>query len=297
MAPALKSLFDPAALRRAKARFDAWWEGAPAPSQEDALFDTADSPPAPAPRDPRFGALALLWGEGRIAPGLGALERQRIDAVQAPPESTLALLGPQGMAAVETAAGAHPGPIHVLEWRTEALHPLIAAVAAVGLSGRVKVTGFELEAPRLAQGVFGGLVSDEAFTYCGAAGRLAAQLARALKPGARAGIGWYASLEDADYAGAFAAAFAEPRLRALAFIPAALTQAGLDIDAEADDTPALLAVVRERLAAFAQAAGDAPPDPRTLQEIAWETQSWAERRRLMSAGRLRRLWALAQRTD
>jgi SAM-dependent methyltransferase len=284
----------------AAAKLRAWWEGeafdaetylaaqeaaanaepAPEPDLTNDLFD--------APRDERLEALQKLWGQGRIAPPLSG---DALGMLALPETPEVALLGPGLYADVTPFLGAKA--VKVLEWRGETRTTLICTAAQIE---NVSVEPFDLDVTTLPAEAFDGLVSFDEFSYAANPTRLALQIARTLKPGAKALIETYTGGPDSDFDAAFASAFAEPQIHQHSVLAQALNEAGLDIDSDEDISAAHVQAVRAAFAAFSEKAvemGALPP--REAQELSWETQTWQIRLKLMIQARLQRRKLLVHR--
>jgi SAM-dependent methyltransferase len=284
----------------AVAKLRAWWEGeafdpeaylaaqeaaanaepAPPPDLTNDLFD--------APRDERLDALQKLWGEGRIAPSLSA---DALAALALPETPDVALLGPGLYADVTQFVGAKA--VKLMEWRSETRAALSSAAAR---HENVTVEAFDLDVTTLPAEAFDGLVSFDEFSYASNPARLALQIARTLKPGAKAWIETYTGGPDADLSAAFASAFAEPQINQHSAIAHALTEAGLDIDHDEDISAVHVQAVRAAFAAFSEKATTMGALPvREAQELSWETQTWRMRLTLLVQARLQRRKFLVHR--
>jgi SAM-dependent methyltransferase len=282
------------------AKLRAWWEGesfdaaaylaaqeaaanaAPAaePDLTNDLFD--------APRDERLEALQKLWGAGRIAPPLSP---DAFAALALPETPDVVLLGPGLYGDVGAFLGAKA--VKLLEWRSETRATLSAAAAP---NANVSVEALDLDVTTLPAEAFDGLVSFDDFSYAANPTRLALQIARTLKPGAKAWIETYTGGPDADFDAAFASAFAEPQIHQQSAIAQALTEAGLDIDSDEDISAAHVQAVRAAFAAFSEkATAMGALAPREAQELSWETQTWRKRLTLLVQARLQRRKFLVHR--
>lgn len=321
---ALGALMDKRKLALAGAKFRAWWDGADfdeesvlaaieaavqnieaedgnKPAEAAAAEGAPKSPPPPVggpsderaleaalfdPQiDPRLQALQLLWGEGRIAPGDEMDEAAVIAKLGTP--SALAIIGP-GLGAPLRALAAQGRACSVFEWRGEMR--AVLSEAAGSLPG-VTVQGFDLDVSTLAQDAFDALVSFDDFTYAGFAPHLALQAARGVKAGGLAVMDCYVGPAGADLAHAFASAFAEPQIRQRAEIEHALSEAGFDFDAEEDLTEPHIALAKARFEALpALMTGEKAPKlgPGAARELAWETETWRVRLRMLARRRLER---------
>jgi hypothetical protein len=277
----------------AGAKFRAWWDGA---AFDEAGFlakleQEAANPPEPAdvagdlfdpPVDPRLEALQRIWGAGRLAPGSDPLPF-------APGEgATIALLGP-GLAEPAMAFAAYAN-VHVFEWRSETREALKRGLVEAGLD-RAEVTPFDLDLTTLAAESCDAVMSFDEFTYASNPARLALQIARTLKPGAKAVIETYAGASGPDLGAAFASAFAEPQLHARNALTHSMNEAGLDVDADEDISAAHIAAARGAFERFTENA--AAPDQKQacaieVREIGWEIHTWRARLKLLALGRIQR---------
>ena len=286
----------------AKARFRAWWEGADfdaaaalaaigsaandagAEGDVDAELFAADEPD-----DPRLDALQRIWGQGRVGPGDDAAEAGLASKLNLTATATLGLFGPGLGAPVAAIAQTHLGEIRVFEWREEALAALRRAVTRARLDARVAVAAIDLETFSSPAEAFDGLVSLDDFSFADNAARLAQQLVRGLKPKAMAVIEMYCGVPGNDIAAGFASAFREPQIRPGDSVAALLEDAGLRVDANEDVTDAHIAAVKvgfRRLGEALKANGALSPG--AGRELAWETEAWRMRVRLLAARRLER---------
>lgn len=313
MALALK--FDRRALALSRARFRAWWEGeefdeaaalaeieasltadndsTDVAADEDADADAnADAALFDAPRlepPPRLAALALLWGEGRVRPGDAAEEALAPQHLGLSAEGALALLGPGLAAPVIALAGAHAGRIDVFEWREETVSALEAGLAAAGLDERVTVARIDLEACVFKPDAYDGVLSFDDFAYCSFPPHLTQQLMKTLKPGACAVLESYVGLRAAELATAFASSFAEPQIRAHGDLRQIFLDTGFLIEADDDLTDVVLETARERFRQLGERlTGGAPLEPACARELAWETEAWRLRLKLLAQRRLER---------
>ena len=301
--PAGLAFMDRQKLALVGAKFRAWWNGADfdeaaALAEIDAAAAAAPEPPSAgdakaveaalfeAPVDPRLQALQIIWGDGRIAPGDAADEAHSLQRLQIGEGAALAFLSP-GLAG-SVAAFAAPGrTLSIFEWRSETRPALAAGAESVGVS---KIEPFDMDVTPLPHDAFDGLISFDDLTY-GYAPHLALQMAKAVKPGARAIVDCYVGPQGPDLAQAFASAFAEPQIRTRNELEHAVSEAGFDIEAEDDLTEAHLALARARFEALPtlMSGADAPKlAPGAARELAWETETWRVRLRMLSRRRLER---------
>lgn len=312
MAAAVKALFDKRTVALARARLRAWWEGEafdeaaaleafeakaandPGGDADDELFD---APPYDLP--PRLEALALLWGEDRVRPACGCAESFDPAALGLAPEGVLAVLGPGLAGPLVSLAAAHPGKIEVFEWREETLDALKHGVAKAKLGERVSVARIDLEAHTFALGTFDALVSVDDFAYCSYPPHLAQQVAKSLKPGARAVVECYVGLPSPALATAFASSFAEPQIRAHGDLLQFFTDAGLALEADQDFTAEFLDAARAGFKNLGERLGDAGKlEVAAAQELAWEAEAWRARLKLLAQRRLeRRRFVLARPSE
>lgn len=276
-------------VARLRTRLVAWWEGKdPAPS--DPLVLTQGAPlEAEAARSPRGEALAHLWGEGRTTPEEPGLEEDWIAALAAKTEETLAILSPSGAAQLKAMAGHRKGRLEAYEWRETHYGPLMEAAARLeGLVCTVHPMGPDGSGLK---GRIGGLVSLEELAYCGDAAGFAKAAYKALKKGAGAVFETYCTeAVEADWSGAFSVADPEPKIRNVLALRTALTGAGFSILAEEDRSKPLADAARAAFAKFSTAMQENPAAlaPAALQELAWESECWRVRLKLLGQGVLRR---------
>lgn len=297
---ALPSL-DKRAVALAKARFSAWWEGAEfdeaaAAAAIDAAANDAGGDvdaelfaAAAEPEDPRLDALQRIWGAGRVGPGEDAAEAALAARLNLTATATLGLFGPGLGAPVAAIAQTHLGDIRVFEWREETLPALSRAVTRAKLDARVTVAGADLETFSAPAEAFDGVVSIDDFTFADNAVRFAQQLVRGLKPKAMAVIEMYCGVPGNDIAAGFASAFREPQIRPADTVAALLEDAGLRVDANDDVTEAHIEAVKagfRRLGEALKSGGALSPV--AGRELAWETEAWRVRVRLLAARRLER---------
>jgi hypothetical protein len=143
----------------------------------------------------------------------------------------------------------------------------------------------------LAPDAFDVLVSFDDLTFAGHAPHLALQAARGVKAGGCAIMDCYVGTPGPDLAHAFASAFAEPQVRARPDIEHALSEAGFDFEAEEDLTEATIALARARFEALPalMSGADAPKMcVGATRELAWETETWRVRLRMLNRRRLER---------
>lgn len=290
MRAAIKIL-DPRARAVVGAKFRAWWDGA---AFDEAGFvaqleQEAANPPEPAdvagdlfdaPVDPRLEALQRLWGAGRIAPASDPLPFEPGEG------ATIALLGP-GLAEPAKALSAYAN-LHIFEWRSETREALKRGLAEAGLE-RAELTPFDLDLTTLAAETCDAVMSFDEFTYASNPARLALQIARTLKPGAKAVIETYAGAAGSDVGAAFASAFAEPQLHVRNALTQAMNDAGLDIEADEDISASHSAVARAAFERFTETAAEQKPACAIeVREIGWEIHTWRARLKLLALGRIQR---------
>ncbi|MGE0828793.1 MAG: hypothetical protein AB7O04_05505 [Hyphomonadaceae bacterium] len=308
---ALAILFDKRQRAVARAKFRAWWDGvefdeaaldaeaeaapeAPAnDAQADDLFEAA-----PEDLPSRLAALARLWGDGRLMPGDEAAEALLLAQIGAAEDGVIAVLGAGMPAPLLALAAKHPGKIVALEWRDETRANLTSALARAKLSDRVSVHTLDLDAYAAPTDAFDGLISFDEFTYTPNAPRLAVQIAKALKPGACALIESYCAIPAPALAPAFAASFAEAHVRPAGDLAEVLTEAGLAVEANEDQTADHLLLARQgfkRLEGVLAAAVEQGMDLSVMREIAWEAEAWRARMKALSQKRLERRQILARK--
>ena len=288
-------------LALAKAKFRAWWEGAPfdeeaaraaldvgEPANDDELDKELFDEPEIAP-PPRLVALAHLWGQGRIRPGedaADALEPARLGASET---GSIAVLGCGLAAPLIAFANAYQGAIECFEWREETLEALRRGLKRAKLDNRVTVSRIDLDAYAFQAETFDAIWSVDDFVYVGHPPHLAHQFARALKPEGCVMIETYVGEPSPLLATAFASSFAEPQVRTHAQVLEYFADFGLAVESDEDITEDFLDMARtgfKRLgASLTQAAA---LDVHAAQELAWEAEAWRTRLRLLSAGALQR---------
>lgn len=297
---ALKPLIDKRKVALAKARFRAWWEGedfdeaaflasleaepANDPGVEKELFEEAEPS-----LSPRLKALGMLWGLGRIMPGLAetdALEPARMGAERG---AVLAVFGPGLPGPLIAIAQAFPGRLEAFEWREETVEELADGVRRANFDDRISVTRIDLEAHVWQPEMFDGIWCLDDFTYVGYAPHLAQQIFKSLKEGACAVVEAYVGFPGDHIQPAFATAFAEPQVRAHGDLLKVFADSGLTLDRDEDVTADHLALARLGFRDLRTVLADSHGlDPQTGREIAWEAQAWAARMKLMNQGRLHR---------
>ncbi|MDX2233121.1 MAG: hypothetical protein NW200_01365 [Hyphomonadaceae bacterium] len=281
----------------ARARFHAWWHGAAfdeeaaraaieAAANDAGVESELFAPPAP-PEDPRLDALQRIWGAGRLGPGDAADEAALPARLNLSATATLGLFGP-GLAAPALAmAQTHLGEVRVFEWREETLALLRHGLAA--LDKRVSVAGVDLETFSAPAEAFDGAVSIDDFVYADNAQRMALQIARGLKDKASALVETYCAAPGPDLAAAFASAFREPQVRMRKDIATILEECGLRVDADEDVTDAHVEHARAAFKTLGDSLRGADPlSPVAARELAWETEAWRARVRLLASRRLER---------
>ena len=290
---------DKRGMALARARFRAWWEGANFdPAEAEAAIEAAANDPGveaelfsadSVPEDPRLDALQRIWGKGRVAPGDAAAEALYPAKLSLPASATLGLFGPGLSAPVVAIAEAHLGEIRAFEWREETQALLRRGVTLAKLDKRVTVSAVDLETFSGPSEAFDGLVSFDDFSHADNAPRLAQQFTRALKPKATAVIESYCGVPGTDMAAGFASAFCEPQIRPTDTIAALLEDAGLRVDANEDISDAHIEAAKAGFRRLAEALKtSAPLSPGAGRELAWESEAWRVRLRLLAARRLER---------
>jgi hypothetical protein len=298
----LKDLFDKRKIALARAKFRAWWDGVefdeaaalavieaandsekPTEGADEHLFD---APPFDLP--PRLAALAALWGAGRVRPGEASNDALTPARAGLTPEGVLAVLSPGLAAPVVALAEKHPGKIQVFEWRDETFDALKHGVLAASLQERVSIARIDLEAHVFSPASFDGLLSTDDFVYCGHPPHFAQQVLKSLKPGACAVIECYAGLPCAEFATAFASAFAEPQIRAHGDLLHALKEAGFAIEADEHLTDEFLEMARGSFKSLGDRLTADALNVSAARELAWEAQAWRVRMKLLSQKRLER---------
>lgn len=279
----------------ARARFAAWWNGAAfdeaaalaaiEAAANDAGVDADLFAAPPPPEDSRAAALQRIWGQGRLAPGGDEAALPALLNLSA--TATLGVFGP-GLAAPVLAIGeTHLGEIRVFDWREETLDHLRHGVGPLG--ARVSVTAIDLETFSAPAEALDGAVSFDDFVYADNAPRVAAQLARGLKPKASALVETYCAAPGDDLAPAFASAFREPQLRPRTLVATMLDEAGLRVEADDDVTEAHVEIARVAFRALGdRLRGEGAPASDVARELGWETEAWRARTRLLMARRLER---------
>ncbi len=312
MASPLAALFDKRQTALARARFKAWWEGAdfdeeaarraiaqaereqadPAPPDlDEALFDGPDIPISP-----RLAALALVWGEGRIAPGDPSAEALIPAQLGLDASHRLMVVGPGALAPLAALAAAHEGPIAAYEWREETAAHVNAAARRAGLGARVTVQRIDLETHAFEAESVDGIMSFDEFSFVDEPTRLAHHVAKALKQNACILIETYAGLPSPDIAPAFASAFAEPHIRAAGDIAHFLMESGLKIEAHEDITGEHVELARLGFKRLEEALkSGAGLEAHVARELAWEAEAWRTRLKMLTGGRLERRRIVARR--
>ncbi len=306
---ALNALFDKKKLALTRAKLRAWWDGAAYDEEaalaayeaklaadaantanensgdvEDELFDEI-----PYDLPPRLAALALLWGDNRVRPGDATGEGLEPARLGLAADGVLAVLGPGLSAPVEALAAAHPGRIEVFEWREETLDALKHGVKQAKLTDRVNVARIDLEAHVFTPASFDGILSIDDFAYCGFPPHLAQQLMKSLKPGACAVVEVYVGLKGGELATAFASSFAEPQIRAHGDVLQVFKDTGFALEADEDLTDDFLATARQAFKNLGERLTQAGGiEPSSARELAWETEAWRMRLKLLAQRRLER---------
>lgn len=299
------ALFDKRKLDITRARFKAWWDGAefdPATvpetpeavnesSPDDELFDAPE-----VPRAPRLEALSLLWGDERILPGDDTADRLAPAQLGVAADGLIAVLGPGLIAPVSALAAAHEGPIAAFEWRDETFEILAQGLRRAKLGERVTATRIDLETHAFEADKFDGVWSLDEFTYADEPTRFAHHMAKTVKADRCVLVEFYAGLPSPDIAPAFASAFAEPHIRAAGDVAHFLIESGLKIEAQDDLTEEHLDCAKQafkRLESRLKEAGGV--DTAIARELAWETEAWRARLKLLAAGRLERRRIVARK--
>lgn len=273
---------------RLRTRLIAWWEGKDIEAGGPLVLTEAAIAPPPA-LSPRVEALAHLWGEGRFGPAEAGQEADWMAALAARTDETLALLSPTGGAQIKAMAGQRKGRLEAYEWRDSQFAPLTQAAARLeGASCSVHPLGIDGAGlkPRL-----GGLVSNEELAYCPDVAVFAKAVHKALKKGSGAVFETYCTEAlDADWSGAFSVADAEPKIRNVLALRTALSQAGFTILSEEDRSRTLANAARAAFARFSASMQENPAilAPAALQELAWESECWRVRLKLLGNGTLLR---------
>lgn len=302
MTAAFSTLFDKRALALALARLSAWWEGDifdedAAMAEIDARFAAANDTtegealfePLPYAPPPRLVALATLWGRQRIRPAGAAADAFDPAQIALASDGVLAALGPGGYAPLADIAAAHPGAIDVFEWRKETFAALEHGIAKARIGDRLTAARIDLETHVFPANRYDGLISTDDFAYGSRPAHLAQQIARCLKPGARALVETYVGVCDEDYATAFASCFAEPCIQVRDDLVQIFRDAGLAVDADEDLTERFLASARQSFKALGdQLTGESSLNVAAVRELAFEAESWRPRLRLLAQRRLER---------
>jgi cyclopropane fatty-acyl-phospholipid synthase-like methyltransferase len=300
MGVALNSLFDKRSIALTRARLAAWWDGeifdeaaaiarieARLAAVSDRAADNVEALVYDPP--PRLVALAAIWGEGRIRPGDDTADKLEPARMGLAPDGVLAMLGPGHVGPLAALAVAHPGRIEAFEWREETFTALERGLTVAGLSGRIAVTRIDLESHAFAPNRYDGLLSIEDFAYCSHPAHLAQQIAKCLKPGACAVVESYVGLRAAELATAFASSFADPCIRAHRSLLQVFRNAGLVVEGDEDLTEEFLDTARGGFKSLgAKLGGAGALDVAAARELAWETEAWRMRLRLLAQRRLER---------
>lgn len=312
MALAFPPRIDRRGLALAQARFRAWWDGvafdeaaalaaleaaaAASPVAEGADLFGEDAYTYP----PRLEALQLIWGRGRLLPGSDQADSDLLALLTVPADGTLAVLGPGADHPVRAFAASHPGPLAIFEWREEATEALRQTLGKDGLDARCAISAMDVETVLLPAQGFDGIVSLDEFSVCASPSRLATQITKALRPGAEAVIEAYVGTPpQGEIAAAFAAAFCEPQIRPILDLERCFDDAGLFVLDASDQTQAHLDLAidgfrrLEGQISKLTEAGDADPlrTAAIMRELAWETDAWRVRIKLLHRGHLvRRRW-------
>lgn len=151
------------------------------------------------------------------------------------------------------------------------------------------VSRIDLEAHVFAPASFDGLLSTDDFAYCGYPPHLASQIMKSLKPGACAVVECYVGFKAEELATAFASSFAEPQIRAHGDLLQFFTDAGLALEADEDLTDEFLDTARQAFKALgAKLAEAGAVEPAQARELAWESEAWRMRLKLLAQRRLER---------
>lgn len=302
---AKKALFDKKGVALTRAKLRAWWEGeafneeaalaafeaemaaAPANDTKDAEDELFDELPYELPA--RLRALAILWGEDRVRPGDATADKLEPARIGLAPDGVLAVLGPGLAGPMAAVAAAHPGKIEVFEWREETFDALQHGLKVAKLDDRITSTRIDLEAYVFKLNTYDGLLSIDDFAYCGHLPYFAAQIMKALKPGACAVAECYVGFKTPELATAFASSFAEPQIRAHGDIIQACKDAGLQLEADEDMTDDFLFTARAAFKQLSERLASAGAlEVAVARELAWEAEAWRMRLQLLATRRLER---------
>lgn len=272
-----------------RTRLVAWWEGKepvqPAPLMLTQTADAAEQDE----KSPRSEALARLWGEGCSAPMEVGQEADWLSALAAKSDEALAVLSPLGARQLQTLTAQRKGRIEIYEWRDNHFSPLERGAAALnGTACKVHPMGVDGTGLK---GRYGGLVSCEELAYCPDVAVFLKHVQKAIKAGAGAVFETYCTeAMDANWNGAFSVAEPEPKIRNLLALRAALTKAGFTILSEEDRSRVLARSARAAFSRFSSEMRENPIElsPAALQELAYESESWSVRLKLLGNGMLKR---------
>jgi len=299
------ALFDKRKLGITRARFKAWWDGAefdPATVPEEAVAANESSPDdelfdvPEVPRAPRLQALSLLWGDERILPGDDTADRLAPAQLGVAADGAIAVIGPGLASPVAALAAAHEGQIVAFEWRDETNEALLHGLKRAKLGERVSATRIDLETHPFEADKFDGVWSLDEFSYADEPTRFAHHLAKTVKPDRCVLVEFYAGLPSPDIAPAFASSFAEPHIRAAGDVAHFLIESGLKIEAQDDLTEEHLDCAKQafkRLEARLKEAGGV--DTAIARELAWETEAWRARLKMLATKRLERRRIVARK--
>ncbi len=272
-----------------RTRLVAWWEGKdPAAAAPLVLTDMAAAA-EPEPASPRAEAMARLWGEGRCAPAEQGLEADWLAALAAKSDEPLAILSPDGIAQLIALGGHRKGRLEVYEWRENHFATLAESAARL-TGGNCHVHPMGVDGTGLKARI-GGLVSLEELAYTPDPAAFIKAVHKSLKKGAGAVFETYCTeAMEADWSGAFSVADPEPKVRNVLALRTALTQAGFTILSEEDRSRTLANAARAAFAKFSADMQENPVDltPAALQELAWESECWRVRLKLLGSGALKR---------
>ncbi|MET0182794.1 MAG: class I SAM-dependent methyltransferase [Caulobacterales bacterium] len=301
----LAKLLDKRQMALTRARLKAWWDGSDFDLQ---AFETANETgaeinleeelfEAPAPEFPaRFAALALLWGEGRIAPGDDAACALAPAQLGLETGGAVALLGAGLWTPVAALANAHAGKIAAFEWREETFPSFAHGVKRAKLGERVSVQRVDIETYAFEAEAFDGVWSLDEFTFADEPARFAHRLAKALKPDRCLMIEFYAGLPSPDIPSAFASSFSEPHVRAAGDVAHFLIESGLKIEAHDDVTDEHIELAKRGFKGLETSLKEAGGiDVAVARELAWEAESWRTRLKLLGDRRLERRRIIARR--
>ncbi|MBK8838984.1 MAG: hypothetical protein IPO30_09880 [Hyphomonadaceae bacterium] len=248
----------------------------------------------------RIKALETLWGEGRLAPGLHALDTRMIDAALelADRPGDIGFIGADG-ALLNAFAAQSDRKALATEWRTACVTRLNE------LAPSATVTRGEVDRPRgFPDHSLQAVVSVEAFAYADHKAGLVGRVFRALDDSGRWVFLDTTRRTKKTPAEAFASAWAEPLLATDDEIEELLKLTGFKSVRKVAVTEQVLAAAKQGYANLAQVLESASQSGFSgregalfLQELAWEAQSWRARSRAMEGGALEmNLW-IADKTE